>query len=56
MAKQRSRVSDARRSSKLKLKVFSERKLLRDKMICESEDNIQALLGLGNNGGGGSRF
>jgi hypothetical protein len=54
MAEQRS--SDARRSSKLKLEVFAERKLLRDKMIGESEDNIQALLGLGGNGGDGSRF
>jgi hypothetical protein len=56
MAEKRSRASDARRSSKLKLEVFSERKLLRDKMIGESEDNIQTFLGLGDNGGDGSRF
>jgi hypothetical protein len=56
MAEQRSRASDARRSSKLKLEVFSERKLLRDKMIGASEDSIQTFLGLGNNGGDGSRF
>jgi hypothetical protein len=54
MAEQRS--SDARRSSKLKLEVFSERKLLRDKMIGASEDNIQTFLGLGGNGGDGYRF
>jgi hypothetical protein len=54
MAEQRS--SHARRSSKLKLEVFAERKLLRDKMIGESEDNIQTLLRLGGNGGDCSRF
>jgi hypothetical protein len=48
--------SDARRSSKLKLEVFAERKLLRDKIIGASEDNIQTLLELGDNGGDGSRF
>jgi hypothetical protein len=48
--------SDARRSSKLKLEVFAERKLLRDKMIGASQDNIQTLLGLGGNGGDSCRF
>ena len=48
--------SDARRSSKLKLEVFAERKLLRDKIVGASEDNIQTLLELGDNGGDGSRF
>ena len=48
--------SDVRRSSKVKLEVFSKRKLLRDKMIGALEDNIQTLLGLGGNRGGDSQF
>ena len=48
--------SDAHHFSKLKLEVFSECKLLWDKMVGELEDNIQTLLRLGGNGGDSSWF
>jgi hypothetical protein len=48
------RSSDARGSSKLKLEVLAVRRLLRDELIGELEENIQTLLALSDNGGDGS--